>query len=221
MNLAQFEQIERQSARDAKRLNSVPPQIEEINPREIYLLDLDGHRVKKICGFKDEEWPCTISAGSGTLHEGIGRCRKHENSLTGKKEYLERYLSTLDTDSELSQFFTSASQAEEDFFSVENLARMVSGVLHHFITSQQFNWSKKDIDRFLDMIEIWRKLIETQQKKEMNKVLASSISIWLRAVLSVIFNSVSPENYNKIVSQISTIELPKEIQEIEFTEIQS
>ena len=55
----------------------------------------------------------------------------------------------------------------------------------------------------------------------MNKVLATSISLWLRGVLSVIFNNVSSENYNKIVSQISTIELPKEIQEIEFTEVKS
>lgn len=219
MNLSQFEQIERLASRDARRLNSSPPAIEELSPKENYLLDEQGHRVRKICGFKDGEWPCTMSAGSGTLHEGIGRCRRHENSLTGKKEYLDRYLSTLDSDSELTRFFESAAQSEEDFFSVENLARMVSGVLHHFITSAQYNWAKKDIDRFLDMIEIWRKLIETQQKKEMNKVLATSISIWLRGVLSVIFNNVSSENYNKIVSQISTIELPKEIQEIEFTEV--
>lgn len=221
MNLSQFEQIERLAERDAKRLSSTPPKIEELSPKENYLLDEQGHRVKKICGLKDGEWPCTMSAGYGTLHEGIGRCRKHENSLTGKREYLDRYLSTLDADSELAQFFESASQSEEDFFSVENLARMVSGVLHHFITSAQYNWSKKDIDRFLDMIEIWRKLIETQQKKEMNKVLATSISMWLRGVLSIIFNTVSSENYNKIVSQISSIELPKEIQEIEFTEVKS
>lgn len=221
MNLSKFEQLERLAERDAKRLTTSPPKVEEISSREIYLLDEQERRVKRICGTMDGEWPCTISAGSGTLHEGIGKCRRHENSLTGKKEYLERYLTTLDSDSELTHFFESASQAEEDFFSVENLARMVSGVLHHFITSAQYNWTKKDIDRFLDMIEIWRKLIETQQKKEMNKVLATSISLWLRGVLSVIFNNVSSENYNKIVSQISTIELPKEIQEIEFTEVKS
>lgn len=219
MNLHEFERIERLASRDAKRLVSSPPVIEEVSPKEIYLLDNNSHRVKKICGFMDGEWPCTISAGLNTLHEGIGRCKKHEGTPTGKKEYLQRYLDTLDSDSELTQFFESASKAEEDFFSVENLARMVSGVLHHFITSAQYNWTKKDIDRFLDMIEIWRKLIETQQKKEMNKVLASSISIWLRAVLSVIFNNVSPENYSKIVSQISSIELPKEIEEVQFSEV--
>jgi len=77
LNLSKFEQIERLAQRDAKRLTTSPPKVEEISSREIYLLDEQERRVKRICGTMDGEWPCTISAGSGTLHEGIGKCRRH------------------------------------------------------------------------------------------------------------------------------------------------
>jgi hypothetical protein len=216
----EFDRIERLAQRDAKRLTTEKPKIEEISPKETYLLDQSGHRLKRICGKLDEEgWPCCSIAGQSTLHEGVGRCHRHESGEVGKKEFLGRYLETLSSESELTEFFKKASIAEEDFFNVETIVRMLSSILHHYITAGQFNWSDKKIDRFLDILELYRKLIETQQKKEINKLLASSITIWLRGVLGVVFNNVSPENYSKIVGQISGIELPKEIEEIQFEEI--
>jgi len=220
MKSFEFDRITHLADKDAKRLTTDKPKVEEISLREIYLLNEQGHRVSKICGKVDEEgWPCTKSSGVGTLHEGEGRCKQHDSPDTDKKEYLGRLLETLSADSDMTEFFKKADLAEEDFFDTERLTRAVSAMLYHHISANQFNWSEKKLDRAIDLVETYRRLIDTQQKKEMGKIIATALAVWLRAVMSVIFNNVSPETYSKVVSQISSIELPPEIEAIQFEEV--
>lgn len=212
-------QIERDVNKE-KKLTTPPPPIEEISSKEVYLLDANNNRLRRICGYLDKEtnWPCQRDSGEGTVHVGIGRCSSHDGGA-GQNEYMERLLSTIDKESELYDFLNDSSNANEDFFDVERLVRILDAFLNHYITTNQFNWSKKDIDRFLSILEQYRKLIDTQIKKEQNRVLSSTISFIIRAILGVIINNVSQDTYTKIVGQISSISFPKEVSDIEFEEV--
>ncbi len=65
-----------------KKLESPPPDIEIVSEMEIYLLDENGERSKRICGKQQRSMPkgyvCLNPAGSGTGHLHTGPCRIHE-----------------------------------------------------------------------------------------------------------------------------------------------
>ncbi len=214
-----FFDIERQAGKELK-LSKEPPKIEEISSKEVYLLDDNNNRVSQICGWIDTEtkWPCLRTAGEGTIHAGTGRCSSH-GSDTGESQYLDRLVDSISAESELHHFFDQANKAKDDYYDVEKLARMIGAVLQEYVNKYQFSWSEKKIDRFLSMIESWRRIVEVQQKKEQTKLLAITISTIIRAILTIISNNTSGDTYSKIVNQISNIELPAEISDVEFEEI--
>jgi len=211
--------IERDINKETK-LTTAPPPIEEISTKEVYLLDENKNRLRRICGHIDKEtnWPCLRDSGEGTVHIGLGRCSSHDGG-TGQNEYMERLLKTIDSESEIYEFLSDSSKSDEDFFDVERLVRILDAFLNHYIATNQFGWSKKDIDRFLSILEQYRKLIDTQIKKEQNRVLSSTVSFIIRAILGIIINNVSQDTYAKIVGQIGSINFPKEVSDIEFEEV--
>ena len=220
MNEAELNKLTRIAHKETVRKTEEPPKVEIITPSEVYLLDGENHRVKRICGAQDEfGWPCTLTAGHGTFHEGESRCRKHEGKEVGKREYLERYLDVLNSDNRLKKYFELANIADKEAYSVENLTRITYALLIEHLNQAQYNWTKKEAFFVLTLIEQMRKMQETTSKIETQKVIANSISAWLRAVFQVIQNSVSYETFLKIREQIAQIAPPEEIETIEFKEV--
>jgi hypothetical protein len=218
LNSAQLDRLTRSAQKEVVRKTKEPPVVEEISPSEIYLLK-DNHRLKRICGHTDEYgWPCTISAGHDTLHEGEGRCKKHEGRETGKKEYLDRYLNVLSNNKRLQKYFTVAHEADKDAYSADALLKLIYAMLLEHLNEAQYNWNKKEAFFVLTLVEQMRKMIETNSKVEVQKVMASGIIAWLRAVLIVIQNSVSIDTFGKIREQILSIKPPIEIEDVEFKE---
>jgi hypothetical protein len=215
----EFDRISGQARKEIIRTTESPPEIEVIEPREIYLLD-QGHRVKRICGRLDEYgWPCTNAAGYETFHVGIGKCSKHEGIEVGKKEYLDRYLEVLSTSAPIQKYIKLASSADKESFSGENLLRVIYALLLNHLNDAQYSWSKKESLHVLDLVDAARKLMESNSKIESQKIISTGIVIWLRSVLMTIQNSVSIETFSKIKDQILSIELPRELETIEFSEV--
>jgi hypothetical protein len=219
LNKHDLQRIENGAKKDLVRANNAPPEIEEVSVKEVYLLE-NGHRTSRICGKVDEEgWPCTYEAGRGTLHVGEGRCKRHSSADVGKKAYLKRYISTLNADTDIAKFMAISNKADEDFYSTDRLVRLLDAFLQLTIHNNQYDFTEKKVNHCIDIIEATRRLIETNQKREMNKSIAIAMSVWLRGVMSIISNNVSPEAYSKIVGQMSNIEMPAEITDINFEEV--
>jgi len=74
-----------QRAAEVRRIvGEGPPTVETVSPFEVYLLNENGDRVRRICGAKRRNLPkrfvCTRPPGGGTDHKGSGRCKLHEVS---------------------------------------------------------------------------------------------------------------------------------------------
>lgn len=56
--------------------------VETVSETEVWCIDQYGNRIQRICGAvrrtKDGDQHCMRLAGGGTVHQGIGRCSKHE-----------------------------------------------------------------------------------------------------------------------------------------------
>lgn len=68
--------------------------IDKVTDDEVYLIKEDGNK-QRICGAKrsgiDEKFPCISPAGKGTSHEGIGKCKLHDTSVTANKKSKNTY----------------------------------------------------------------------------------------------------------------------------------
>jgi len=66
-----------------KAIAKGPPNVHEVSPYEVYLINPDGTRGRRICGAKRANLPpqyvCLMPAGKGTDHVGVGRCRIHHS----------------------------------------------------------------------------------------------------------------------------------------------
>lgn len=63
---------------------------EVVSEYEVYMLDENGDRGKRVCGAKIKDGGrCKIKAGAGTDHTGIGRCVKHDGEDSNSSNWLE------------------------------------------------------------------------------------------------------------------------------------
>ena len=67
-----------------KVVHSTKPHIKVIDKHEVYLLDDQGRKKKRICGCQRKNMPegyvCTNKAGAGTDHPGWGFCDDHDTT---------------------------------------------------------------------------------------------------------------------------------------------
>lgn len=217
MNL-DINKIARTSKSETRKLTQEPPKVEKINRNEVYLLDDKNRRVMRICGFDQDGWACTIHAGKGTLHYGEGRCRKHDFTYAGESNYLKRYMKIISDESKLKEYFEIIESSKEDYNDTERLIKVLEGLLMNILNEYQYSMSASDIKRVVALIDQMRKLIETNIKKERNKVLALGLATWIRGVLEIVQGAVSMERFRTIKDQIMEVPLPKEIEDIEFVE---
>jgi len=194
----------------------IKPVIEEVSQKEVYLLE-NNKRVRRICGKIDNKLPCLKDAGQGTIHVGEGWCNKHETSIS--KRHLDKYIKNLSKEADLQKYLKIVDKTQDDYYSTESLLKLLHSFLLIHLSKAQFEWSKKEADHAVQLIDQMRKLIDTENKKQQNKILALGIATWIRGVLDVVFKNVSIDTYSKIKDQILSIDLPQEVQDIEFEEI--
>ena len=123
-----------------------PPLVEKVNPYEVYLLDEEGERLKKICGGQrrglPEGYVCTQSAGHNTNHPGIGPCKKHDYSIPNSRN--TRLWDTLNRahglPSTLSEYLSYSDDIEERHLTtVDEDIKTLYGIL-------SYQLSKRNID---------------------------------------------------------------------------
>ena len=101
------------------KIKDPPPEIEIVSPHEVYLLDEEGDRVRKICGRQKSGFPkgyvCEQSAGHGTNHPGVGNCKKHDSSIPNPKNVglWDRLNKDQGLPSTLAEYLENASDIEE------------------------------------------------------------------------------------------------------------
>ncbi len=216
MNKYDIMEIESQARKEIKKTKE-PPSIEKISEKEVYLLDNERRRIKKICGYIEDGWPCTSKSGQGTLHEGEGHCRKHDYYNAGERGFTERLIQTISTDNDLTKYLDEINSADYDLYDIDRYIKLVDAFLTMHINNNK-SLSGKELSRIMSMLEQNRRFIETHMKKEKNRILAQGIAAWVKSVLQIIINNTSFDLYSKIQSQILSIELPEEITDIEFEE---
>tara|TARA_R100000458_G_scaffold59009_3_gene68400 strand:- start:943 stop:1680 length:738 start_codon:yes stop_codon:yes gene_type:complete len=66
--------------------SSPPPQVDIVSTHEVYIIDKNGERGRKICGAQRKDAPagyvCLRPAGANTSHPGWSQCKQHDTALT-------------------------------------------------------------------------------------------------------------------------------------------
>lgn len=123
-----------------EKLNIEPPKIEKVSEDEIYLLDHEGNRTKRICGSKregiPEEFPCVENAGKGTSHQGVGRCKLHDKSVqksSKQKNTYEIILKDKNPSTLLDYLAAVSSLDPEHLTSLDPEIQILQGILSKYI----------------------------------------------------------------------------------------
>ena len=117
--------------------------IELINQDEIYLVDEDFNRVKRICGgtvsvkerTKD---PCQNMAGLFTAHKNFGRCHVHEKQ--GAKNTFDRFIKAKQKDGSLISYYDAAKKIPdteiEDLYPQARLILAFTNMFRHSVETR-------------------------------------------------------------------------------------
>lgn len=97
-----MEKEEKMELNKEKKLKEPPPRYEKVNATEVWLLDKDDNRIKRICGVQKRGWPegyvCENEAGKGTEHFGYGPCNLHEPKVVVKRRSMWKRIHDEDPD---------------------------------------------------------------------------------------------------------------------------
>lgn len=213
-----IQKFNRLAKKEVSREKNEPPPIETVDEKTAYLLDEEGRRLRRICGHIDSEgWPCTMPAGKKTYHEGEGRCWRHSFHLAGHSEYSVRLANELSKESKLKKDILDAEQIE-DVFNLEDATKLIYAFIKNHIEKRQFDWRVSDSLTVSKLIDQIRRLSEAQVKKDQAKLNASVITMLLQEFRKVISSNVSREIAQKIYADMKNIDIPVEIEDVEFAE---
>lgn len=216
MNEHDLKRIEIDAAMQLRNQDN-PPETEVVSNDEVYLLS-DGNRLRQICGYVEDEWPCLRPAGRGTLHVGTGRCKTHDYKEAGKKDYIKRLYSIIGKESKLSKQLNYIVDNPVKF-TIQDLQNMLGLLLTNFVDMNQNDLSGPNTRQMLEILTEIRKLLESQSKIEQNRVATMAIAAYVDSVLKIVNEHVDRTKFDIIVDKINSTPLPKDIEEIEFVEL--
>jgi len=205
-------QIERSARKDLKKIE--PPLLEQVSVEEIYLLDDDKNRIRRVCGWEG----CLNHPGKGTYHDGVGRCSAHDFVDHGKMDYIKRMASFLETNSKLKTQLEYYSKVPIKF-TTQDLQNMLGLLLTNLMERYQQDLNDAGTFKMLEILKEIRQTLETQSKIEQNKMVTTAISVYINTILATVYDHVPKEKFNIILDKISNTPLPEEIENIEFIEV--
>lgn len=198
--------------RKAAQVKDPPPLIEKITPHEIYLLDEDGERVKKICGAPKRNMPpgyvCLQSAGHKTSHPGYGACKSHDTSIPNGNNIglWDRLNKDAGLPSTLAEYLQNASEIEEQHLTtVDEDIKALYGLLQYQLSKRQKYQNKENQDEeeiFLSNSELDLAL------KIMDKILkAKDLKLKLSRELTLDTSTI--KQFVNQIFQVATQKLPE------------
>ena len=192
--------------------HEIAPSIERVSDIEVWLLDEEGIRSKRICGKIrvgiPEEFPCIEDAGKETEHEGAGYCDTHDVEIVLTPKTRNTYEALVDPNSQRSvmDYLARTSQSgTEHHTSVDSEIELLEALIASLIKSEGAAITPKKAD---DIAKVAQKLgnlkkikIETMKKEKLD---AEVVGRFLKSVLGIIKMHSSSQTAKNIIMDIIT-----------------
>jgi len=186
------------------------PKIERISDVEVWLLNDDNDRIRRICGKVRQgipaEFPCLEDAGKGTEHEGAGYCDIHDISVQIVDKVRNTYSSIIDLDKKRSvmDYLVRSSQEEsEHHTSVDSEIELLEALIASLIEDNKTSITPKKAD---DIAKVAQKLgnlkkikIEAMKKEKLD---SEVVSRFLKQIMGVIKMHTSQQTTKNIIADI-------------------
>jgi len=187
------------------------PKIEVISHDEVYLLDPEGNRTKRICGAKREgipgDFPCVELAGLNTTHSGVGKCHLHNKSLEVAKK-ISTYHKMIEVNIEnktLKDFLNlTETQDVEDLTSVDPEIKLLQGMISMRLSGQEGLSAKDatDVSRMIEKLGRLKSLkVESAKKAQLDFTVVNKL---LKGIIMSIRMHVSPEAAKRVIADVIT-----------------
>ena len=186
------------------------PKIERVSDQEVWLLDVEGKRERRICGkirvAIPDEFPCTEDAGKDTKHEGSGYCEVHDVkiSLVPKSQNTYEMLINPDRKRSLVDYIVDTSQSDsEHHTSVDSEIELLEAIIAKLVNSNNAAMTGKvadDIAKVVQKLGNLKKIkIETIKKEKLD---VEVISKFLKSVIGIIKMHTSAQTAKLIIVDI-------------------
>jgi hypothetical protein len=186
------------------------PKIEKVSDTEVWLLNEDGTRTRRICGKVrngiPEEYPCTEDAGKGTKHEGAGYCQEHDITIEISQKVRNTYSAIIDLDKKRSimDYLSRSSQEEtEHHTSVDSEIELLEALIAAILEANKESITVKKAD---DIAKVAQKLgnlkkikIEAMKKEKLDSEI---VSRFLKQIMGVIKMHTSQQTTKNIIADI-------------------
>ncbi|NHJ46158.1 MAG: hypothetical protein FK733_00085 [Asgard group archaeon] len=194
----------------AKNLDRVPPKVERITEFEVYLLDEQNQRIKRICGHKrnavPNEFPCLVDAGYGTEHSGVGFCLKHDSTgmksdflISGETDFPETVRSAVDRIRDMDD--SQMSDLDGDI-------KVLYALLQFIMTGTGTDDNNRVLSKegVKTATQIIQKIIDAKKTKhDLRKTMSIDVKMiraFLNQVLGIIRRNVDEATSNRIFTEI-------------------
>ena len=173
--------------------------IEIVDEFEIYLLDGDGNRIKKICGRKHKDKICKQSSGHKTQHVGWGRCSLHEDKGAGRL-YMsyQKMMKKLEDKGikifvDIEKAMEVAGEIDLDMEDMQEDAKFLYAMLMMYVGDSDENkeFDKSDIHNILNVLREIKNMKESQHKiKRDSNIDIKQLMAFVNGIFTVIARTV-------------------------------
>lgn len=136
-----------------------PPTVEVVSQTEVYVVDKDGNRIKRICGYKTaDETPCLNPAGHGTVHRDFGYCKVHDRKTKGGSKMWGLFAEEKGLPKNLGGLFQRAKELEDEDLSkmdgdIQLAYVLLADTLSPLKDNSNGKKNKEELDRRLTIAE--------------------------------------------------------------------
>ena len=188
------------------------PNIERVSDQEVWLLDEEDQRIRRICGKirpgMPDEFPCEEDAGKDTAHENSGYCLVHDVSIDlipkGRNTY-ERLINIEEKRTLLDFIVNTSTDESEHHTSVDSEIELLEAIIAKLVDANKDSLTTKGAD---DIAKVAQKLgnlkkikIETLKKEKLD---SEVIAKFLKAVMGIIKMHTSIQTSKSIIMDIIT-----------------
>ena len=186
------------------------PNIERVSDQEVWLLDDENNRVRRICGKVrkgvPDEFPCTEDAGKGTAHEGEGYCEVHDVEIVMSPKTRNTYEMLVDKErkkSFMDYIVGAASSESEHHTSVDGEIELLEAIIASLVKTHGDSMTPKVAD---DIAKVAQKLgnlkkikIETIKKEKLD---SEVVARFLKSIMGIIKMHTTSERAKVIIADI-------------------
>ena len=172
--------------------------------------------VKKddICGYVDSDGTCTLPAGSGTHHPGIGYCKYHEDRSLGNIKSIIGDSSPFVTKLEMFEKLTE-DELSQNKASLTILYALLGDVIKDYETLK-IGDSRGVLRSILDILKEIRQTNETVRKIQIKRKFYKQLENWIYQVLNTLFQLLDREDAERVGNAIKNLTF--EIEGIEIVD---